>query len=106
MRRSAVTPAINVGLHNSSRRIDVIAIDAGAMTFVFPDDLKATNRSAISFSTAGYAGGRGSVVPPEEIAFLLPKAHAIRCPAGLLLRQVGGDRAAHVPAAPQGRERC
>src|SRR5438874_9379723 len=80
MRRSAVTPAVDVGLHDPARVINVVTIETGAMIFVFPDDLKATNRSAISFSTAGYAGGRGSVVSSVEIGFLLSQAHDNRWP--------------------------
>src|SRR5438034_453478 len=75
MQRSAVTPAVDVGLHDFARGVNVVAIETGAMIFVFTDDLKATNRSAVSFSTAGYPGRRGSVLFPIEIGFLLPQAH-------------------------------
>lgn len=51
--RLAVAPAIDVGLHDLARGINVVAIEAGAMIFVFPSDTKATNGSTMSFSTAG-----------------------------------------------------
>ncbi len=86
MRRLAVTPAIDVGLHDFARGINVVAIDTGAMIFVFTDDLKATNRSAVSLSATGYAGRRGSVSSAVEIGFLLPQAHDDQWPAGMPLR--------------------
>src|SRR5438034_7022459 len=73
MRRSAVTPAIDVGLHDFARGVNVVPIETGAMIFVLTDDLKATNRSAVAFSTAGYAGRRGSIPSAVEIGFLLPQ---------------------------------
>src|SRR5436309_579622 len=97
MQRSAVTPAVDVGLHDFARGVNVVAIETGAMIFVFTDDLKATNRSAVSFSTAGYPGRRGSVLFPIEIGFLLPQAHDDRWPSGMRLRQVRRDH---------GRSRC
>src|SRR5258705_12637381 len=106
MGRFAVTPDIDVGLHNSPRGINVVAIDAGAMIFVFTDDLKATNRSAVSFSTAGYPGRRGSVLSSVKIGFLCPQVHDDRWPAGMPLRQVRGDHFAHGAAAAQGRKGC
>src|SRR5207247_8079057 len=85
LRRSAVTPAIDVGLHDPARVINVITIETGAMIFVLTDDLKATSRSAVSFSAAGYPGRRGSVISSVEIGFLLPQAHDDRWPAGMPL---------------------
>src|SRR5437588_2843846 len=102
--RFARVPAIDIGLHDFARDINVITIETGAMIFVFTDDLKATNRSAVSFSTAGYPGRRGSVLSSVEIGFLLPQAHHDRWPAGMLLRQVRRDQVAHGAAAAQGRE--
>src|SRR6266496_3391257 len=104
MRRSAVTPAVDVGLHDFARGINVITIETGAMIFVFTDDLKATNRSAVSFSTAGYPGRRGSVLSSVEIGFLLPQAHHDRWPAGMLLPQLRRHPVAHGAAAAQGRD--
>jgi hypothetical protein len=75
MRRFAVTPDVDVRLHDFARGINVVTIETGAVIFVFTDDLKATNRSAVSFSTAGYPGRRGSVVSSVEIGLLLPQAH-------------------------------
>src|SRR5438552_14927740 len=75
------------------------------MIFVFTDDLKATNRSAVSFSTAGYPGRRGSVLFPIEIGFLLPQAHDDRWPSGMRLRQVRCDHVGQGAAAAQDRER-
>lgn len=83
--RFARAPAIDIGLHDFARGINVVAIETGAMIFVFADDLKATNRSAMSFSTAGYPGRRGSVVSSVEIGFLLPQAHHDRWPAPVCL---------------------
>ena len=74
------------------------------MIFVFTDDLKATNRSAVSFSTAGYPGGGGSVLSSVKIGFLLPQAHDDRWPAGVPLRQVRRDHFGHGGAAAQSRE--
>src|SRR5437773_12379245 len=102
MRRSAVTPAIDVGLHDPARVINVITIETRAMIFVFTDDLKATNRSAVSFSTAGYPGRRGTVLSSVEIGFLLPHAHHDRWPAGMLLRQARREQVAHGAAAAEG----
>src|SRR6266478_4070854 len=106
MRRSAVTPAIDVGLHDPARVINVITIETRAMIFVLADHLKATNRSAVSFSATGYAGRRGSIPCTVEIGFLLPQAHDDRWPAGMPLRQVRRDQIAHGAAAAQGRESC
>jgi hypothetical protein len=86
MRRSAVTPAIDVGLHDLARVINVVTIETGAMTFVLTEDLKATDRSAVSFSTAGYAGRRSSIASAVEMGFLLPQVHDDRWPAGMTLR--------------------
>jgi hypothetical protein len=69
-------------------------------------DLKTTNRSTVSFSTAGYPGRRGSVVSSVEIGLLLPQAHDDRWPAGMPLRQVRRDQVGHGAAAAQGREGC
>src|SRR5260221_10443978 len=104
VRRSAVTPAIDVGLHDPTRVINVVTIEAGAMIFVLTDDLKPTNRSAVSFSATGYPGRRGSVPSAIEIGLLLPQAHDDRWPAGMTLRQVGRDQVAHGAAAAQDRE--
>src|SRR5437016_4899881 len=106
MRRSAVTPAIDVGLHDPVRVINVVTIETRAMIFVLTDDLKAANRSAVSFSAARYAGRRGSIPSAVEIGFLLPQAHDDRWPAGMPLRQVGRDQVAHGAAAAQSREGC
>ena len=70
--------------------------------FRLTDDLKAINRSAVSFSTAGYPGRRGSVLSPVEIGFLLPQAHHDRWPAGMLLRQVRRD---HIRSGCRSRSR-
>src|SRR5438477_5724276 len=104
MRRSVGTPAIDVGLHDPARVINVITIETGAMIFVFTDDLKATNRSAVSLSATGYPGRRGSIPSAVEIGFLFPQAHHDRWPAGMLLRQVRRDQVAHGAATAQGRE--
>jgi hypothetical protein len=102
----AVTPDIDVGLHNPPGSINVVAIDAGAMILIFTDNLKATNRSAVSFSTAGYPGGGSSVLSPVEIGLLLPQAYDDRWPARMPLRQVRGDQVADGAAATQGYEGC
>jgi len=52
MRRSAVTPAVDVGLHNVARIVNVVTIETGAMIFVLTNDLKVTRGSAVSFSAA------------------------------------------------------
>src|SRR6266568_403899 len=106
VRRSAVTPAIDVGLHDPIRVINVVTIEAGAMIFVLTDDLKATSRSAVSFSATGYAGRRGSIPSAVEIGFLLPQAHHDRWPAGMTLRQVRRDYVGQGAAAAQGRDSC
>src|SRR5438552_17299064 len=86
MRRSAVTPPIDVGLHDPARVINVVTIETGAMIFVLTDDLKATNRSAVSFATTGYARRRCSMSSAVEIGFLCPQAHDDRRPAGMRFR--------------------
>src|SRR5437660_9228276 len=75
MRWSAVTPGIDVGLHDPARVINVVTIETRAMLFVLTDNLKATNRSAVSFSATGYAGRRGSISSAVEIGFLRPQVH-------------------------------
>src|SRR5262245_39547899 len=75
MRRSAVAPAIDVGLHHLARGINVITINTGAMLFVFANNLKATSRSAISFSTARYPRRRDSVPSTVGIGFLFAQSH-------------------------------
>src|SRR6266478_5096081 len=104
VRRSAVTPAIDVGLHDPTRVINVVTIEAGAMIFVLTDDLKATNRSAVSFPATGNAGRRSSVTCAIEIGFLLSQAHDDRWPAGMTLRQVRRDQVVHSATAAQGHE--
>jgi len=74
MLRSAFTPAIDVGLHDPARVINVVTIETGAMIFVLTNDLKATSRSAVSFATAGYAGRRSSMTCAINIRFLLLQA--------------------------------
>jgi hypothetical protein len=83
---SAVTAAIDVGFHDPPRVINIVTIETGAMISVFTDDVKATNRSAVSFATAGYAGRRSSITGSVEIRFLLPQAHDDRWPTGVTLR--------------------
>jgi len=104
MRRSAVTPAIDVGLHDPARVINVVTIETGAMIFVLTDDLKATNRSAVSFATTGYAGRRSSITSAIEIGFLLPQAHDDRWSTGMTLRQVRCNEVIHGATAAQGHE--
>src|SRR5207247_2882496 len=104
MRRSAVLPAIDVCLNDPARGINVVTIKTGAMSFVLTDDLKATNRRAISFSAAGNAGRRSSVTSTVEVSFLLSQAHDDRWPAGMTLRQVRCDQVVHSATAAQGHE--
>ena len=99
MRRSPVPPAIDVGLHDPARVIKVITIQTGAMIFVLTNDLKATNRSAISFSATGNAGRRSSITSAVEIGFLLSQAHDDRWPAGMTLRQVRRGQVVHSATA-------
>src|SRR6266850_3477339 len=80
MRWPAVTPAIDVGLHDFVPGINVVAIETGAMIFVFTEDLKATDRSAVSFPTTRYPGRRDSVLPAVEIGFLRPQVDGDRRP--------------------------
>src|SRR5438874_9276231 len=75
MRRFAVTPAINIGFHDVAQVINIVTIKAGAMIFVFPDDLKPTYRSPVSFASTGYARRRGPMPCALEIGFLGPQAH-------------------------------
>ena len=86
MRRSAVTPAIDVGLNDPARVINVVTIETGAMICVFADNLKATNRSAVSFATTGYAGRRSSMTSSVEIRFLLSQTHDDCWLTGMTLR--------------------
>jgi hypothetical protein len=87
MRRFGITLAINVGLHDVARFINIVTIESGAMTLVFTYDLKAINRGAVSFATTGYAGPRGSIPSAVEIGFLRPQAHDDRRPARMTLRR-------------------
>src|SRR5438128_12153056 len=82
MRRSAVTPAIDVGLNDPARVINVVTIETGAMICVFADNVKATNRSAVSFATTGYAGRRSSITSSVELRSLRPQAHDDRSLTG------------------------
>jgi hypothetical protein len=52
MRRSAVTPAVDVGFHDAARVINVVTIEAGAMILVLTNDLKTTSGGTVSFSAA------------------------------------------------------
>src|SRR5438876_1156902 len=104
MRRSAVTPAIDVGLHDPTRVINVVTIETGAMIFVLTDDLKAANRSAVSFSATGYAGRRGSIPSAVEIDFLLPQVHDDARSASMLLREIRREQIGHGAAAAQDHE--
>ena len=86
MRWFGVAPAIDVGFHDSARIINVVTIKAGAMIFVFANDLKTTSRCAVAFATTGYAGRRGYISRAVDIGFLVPQAHDDGRPAGMTLR--------------------
>jgi len=86
MRWFGVTPAIDVGFHDSARIINVVPIDTGAMIFVLANDLEVTCGCAVAFPTTGYAGRRGYIPRPGDIGFLLSQAHDDRRPAGMTLR--------------------
>jgi hypothetical protein len=72
MRRFTVAPAIDVGLHDVPRVVNIIAINTGAMLFVLTDDVKAAKRGAIPFATTGYSRRRGSTPSVVKIGFLCP----------------------------------
>src|SRR5207237_10758004 len=99
MRRSEVTPAIDVGFHDPARVVDVVTIETGAMICVFADNVKATNRSAVAFATTGYAGRRSSITSPVEIRFLPLQAHNDRWPAGMTFRHLRRDEIGYSAAA-------
>ena len=86
MRRFGVTAAIDIGLRDPARLINVITVEAGTMTFVLTDHLEVTNGSAVSFATTGYAGRCGSIPSTVEIGFLRLQAYDNRCLAGMTLR--------------------
>jgi hypothetical protein len=86
MERSAVTPAVDVGFHDPARVVNVVTIETGTMIFVLTDHPEATDRSAVPFATAGYAGRRSSITSAVEIGFLLPQTHDDRWPTGMTLR--------------------
>jgi hypothetical protein len=88
----------------SARGINAITIQTGAMMFVLTNDLKATNRSAVSFPATGYAGRRSSVTCAIEIGFLLPQAHDDRWPTGMTLREIRCDQVVHSATAAQGHQ--
>ena len=104
MRRFGVAPSIDVGLHDATRIVNIVAIETGAMIFVLTDDLKTANRSAVSFPATGYAGRRSSITSAVEIGFLLLQVHDDRCPAGMTLRQVRCDEVVHSATAAHGHE--
>ena len=70
MWRPAIASAIDVGFHNLTVRTNIIAIDTRSMVFVLANDVKATNRGAISFAATRYSGRCGSVSSAIEISFL------------------------------------
>ena len=74
------------------------------MIFVLTDDLKAANRSAVSFASTGYARRRGSLPCAVEIGFLCPQAHDDRRTAGMALRYVRRNHVGHSAAATQNHE--
>src|SRR6476660_5236902 len=106
MGRFAITPAIDVGLHHPARVINVVTINTGAMIFVLTADLKAANRSAVTFASTGYSRRRGSLPCAVEIGFLCPQAHDDRRPAGMTLRYVGSNHVGHSAAATHNHESC
>ena len=75
MGRFGVTPGVDIGLHDSARVIDVVTIETGSMILVLANHLKATNRSAVSFATTGYARRRGSIPSAIKIGFLRPQTY-------------------------------
>ena len=75
MGRFGVTPGVDIGLHDSARVIDVVTIETGSMILVLANHLKATNRSAVSFATTGYARRRGSIPSAIKIRFLRPQTY-------------------------------
>src|SRR5438128_5780594 len=102
MRRFGVAPSIDVGLHDATRIVNIVAIETGAMIFVLTNDLKTANRSAVTFTTTGYAGRRSSITTAVEIGFLLSQVHDDRCPTVMTLRQVRRDEVVHSATAAQG----
>src|SRR5262245_7488219 len=99
MRRFGITSAIDVRFHYSPRVIYVVAIDAGAMSFVLANDPKSTNRSAEPFATAGYAGRRRNIPRPVDVSFLVTQAYNDRRPSRMTLRQIRCDQIGHCGAA-------
>jgi hypothetical protein len=69
-----------------ARVINVVTVETGAMIFVLADDLKATNRSAVSLLDRSICGTTQFLPSAVEIGFLLPQAHDDRWPAGMTLR--------------------
>src|SRR5258707_10626618 len=104
MRRLAVTPAVDIGLHDMAGVINVVTINTGAMIFVLTDDLKAANRSAVSFASTGYARRRSSMPCAVEIGFLCPQAHDDRWLAGMRLRYVRRNHVGHSARATHNHE--
>ena len=81
MRRFRVTPRIDVGLHDVARVINKVTIDTGPMIFVLTDNLKTTNRRAVSFTATRYPRRCSSLRSAIKIGFLRPQAHDDRRPA-------------------------
>ena len=104
MRRAAVASAIDVGLNDSARGINVVAVETGAMIDIFAGDPKATDRSPVSLSTTRYPGRRDPVAPAIKIGFLRLQAHSDRRSAGVPIRHIRLDHFSHGAAAAQGHK--
>ena len=104
MRRLRVAPRIHVRFHDMARVINIVAIDTGPMTFVLSSNLKAANRSAVSFTTTRDARRCGPVSAAIEIGFLRSQAHDDRRPPGMTLREVRCDDVSHCAAPAENHE--
>jgi hypothetical protein len=62
---------IDVWPNDASVRVNVIAVETGAMVGVFADDAEAPDGSAMAFASTGDSRGSGAVLSPEEVSVLL-----------------------------------
>src|SRR5256714_9271941 len=87
-RRFAVFPAVDVGFHNPAGIIDVIAVETGAMIDVFPNNVEATDRGAVSFAAAGNARRSRAMFTAIQVGLLLANIDHDGGASGVPLRDV------------------
>ncbi len=97
----ALPPHIHVWSNDSSGRVHVVPVKAGAVILIFADDPKPSRGCAVSLPAARDARRRDSVLASKEIDLLPAKLDHHPCLPGMLFRDVRRDEIVHGAARAQ-----